>query len=54
MDSHDPLSQQRETLTKKPYSTPELTDLGAIGQIALGGVGSVAEMAMMTAAMKHP
>jgi hypothetical protein len=52
MDSQGPLPQQ--PAAKKVYSAPKLVDIGAIEQIALGGVGSVRENAAMTNKMKHP
>ena len=54
MDSKASLPLRGQQTAKAAYSSPRLEDLGAIGEIALGGVGSVVQMMQMTAAMKHP
>lgn len=52
-ESHD-LESTPPKPGKRAYSVPTLVEFGAIQQISLGGAGSVAEAAMMTAGMKHP
>lgn len=53
MDAQDPLPQHGERPAKKAYSTPELADIGALAQIALGGAGSRPEIGNKSA-IKHP
>jgi hypothetical protein len=54
MDSSRPTPAPEPLSSKKPYSTPELTDLGAIEQLALGGSGPVSEGRQMVNRMKKP
>jgi hypothetical protein len=54
MDSKAALPSREQPTGKGPYSSPSLVDLGSIEEFALGGVGSVIEMAQMTNLMKHP
>lgn len=44
MDSKTSSSLPVQQAAKAAYSSPRLEDLGAIEEIALGGVGSMAEM----------
>jgi hypothetical protein len=55
MDSHGSVPAHEEQTAKKPYSTPQLVDLGAIGQLSLGGSGIIREnMPGGPNRMKHP
>lgn len=54
MDSKTSSSLPVQQAAKAAYSSPRLEDLGAIEEIALGGVGSMAEMMQMTNVTKHP
>jgi hypothetical protein len=55
MDSRRPSPPPTEPAAKKTYSTPELTDLGTIGQLSLGGSGAIREnMPGGPNRMKHP
>ena len=47
MDSKTSSSLPVQQAAKAAYSSPKLEDLGAIEEIALGGVGSMAEMMRM-------
>ena len=51
----DHSSSHTEPVAKKPYSAPQVTDLGAIGELALGGSGIIGEaMKGGPNMMKHP
>jgi hypothetical protein len=54
MDSKAALLSHQQPAGKRPYSSPSLVDIGSIEEFALGGAGSVSEMAAMTNLMKHP
>lgn len=55
MDSHGSSPSHVEQAAKKAYSAPQVTDLGAIGQLSLGGSGFIREtMPGGPNMMKHP
>ncbi len=54
MDSRGSSPLHVEQVAKKAYSTPQVMDLGAIGQLSLGGSGLIMENAAMTNMMKRP
>ncbi len=54
MDSKAALPSRQQPAGKRSYSSPSLVDIGSIEEFALGGAGSVPEMAAMTNLMKHP
>ena len=54
MDFQSSSPKQAEEAKKKVYSAPQVTDLGAIEQLSLGGSGPVMEGMQMTNRMKRP
>lgn len=55
MNSDHSSSLHTESAAKKAYSAPQVTDIGAIGELALGGSGVIAEnMSGGPNMMKHP